>query len=171
MTNSAKVFGVEFRAPDQDSAYKIGMVIFRNLQDTLTGKRSGRWYPVPGNPAYELDTPMQLRAKNYWIKYQGTDERNEIVGSAYQASAPGEPPAVRTGRLRQSFYMTVDPTSDENEGYTVKIRTTVKYADDLEFGNEIIDPRPYLAPTIEKSMPEIIRILANVSIKIVGGIR
>jgi hypothetical protein len=161
-------FGIEFNAPDQESAYRVGMIVFRNLQDTLSGQRSGRWYPVPGNPAYEKETPPELRARNYWIKFQGADERNEIVGSAYRASAPGEPPAVRTGRLRQSFYMKVDPDRD-GDGYVVSIKTTVRYADDLEFGNEIMDPRPYIAPTLEKSMPQITSMLEDVLFRVVGG--
>jgi hypothetical protein len=68
-------------------------------------------------------TPKEARASNYWVKFTGAESRNEIVGSAYQASAPGEPPAQRTGRLRQSFFLTVDPDSHSGR-FVANIRGT-----------------------------------------------
>lgn len=139
--------------PDQASAYKMGIRILEELQKQLSGPRSGRWYPAPGNRWYDKHSPKEVRAKNYYIKYTGTTNRAEIIGSAYRASAPGEAPAVRTGRLRQSFVMVVQPTN--NNRFSVTVRTNVVYADDLEFGTDKIDPRPFMAKVIPKVAPDI----------------
>lgn len=59
----------------------------------------------------------------------------------HQASAPGEPPAVDTGRLRSS----VSHEGPYVDGNRVHGRwgTNVEYADDLEFGTSRIAPRPW----------------------------
>lgn len=139
--------------PDQSSAYKIGIRILEETQKQLSGPRTGRWYPAPGNKWYEKSTPKEVRAKNYHIKYVGTLNRSEILGSAYRASAPGESPAVRTGRLRQSFVMIVEPST--NNRFSVTVRTNVVYADDLEFGTDKIDPRPFMAKVMAKVTPAV----------------
>lgn len=159
-----------FPAPDQDSAYQIGITILRNLQQILSGPRSGRWYPLPGNMAYDRMSPKEVRASNYHVKFTGAASRDEIIGAAYQASAPGEPPAQRTGRLRQSFYLTVDP-DPEGDRFLANIRTNVYYADDLELGTEKIDPRPFMGPAIEKSLPTIQKIYEDFSYRVVGELK
>lgn len=157
MAEGSFTIKVAFPAPSQESAYKIGFLILKNLQEELSGSRSGRWYPVPGNPFYDRITPKEARAKNYYAKFTGARARAEIQGTAYQASAPGEPPAQRTGRLRQSFFLTVDP-DPKGEKWYANIRTNVKYADDLEYGTERVDPRPFMKPAVEKALPEAKRI-------------
>lgn len=141
--------------PDQTSAYKMGVRILEEIQKQLSGPRTGRWYPSPSNKWYDKNTPKEVRAKNYYIKYTGTTNRSEIVGSAYRASAPGESPAVRTGRLRQSFVMVVAPSM--NNLFSVTVRTNVTYADDLEFGTDKIDPRPFMSKVMKKVTPDILR--------------
>jgi hypothetical protein len=158
--STSETMTIMIPAPDQNSAYKIGFLVLSSIQRELSGPRSGRWYPMPGNMAYDRMTPKKLRASNYWVKFIGAKSRHEIVGAAYQASAPGEPPAVRTGRLRQSFYLVVDPDSGGG-GYVAKIRTNVYYADDLNYGTERIAARPFVEPAIDKVMPEIVRVLGE----------
>jgi len=74
----------------------------------------------------------------------------------YQASAPGEPPAVRSGTLRRSWQ---PRAQSENDGGTVTIHpaiwTGVKYAPILQEGGGHIAPRPFEEPIIEKALPEI----------------
>ena len=145
--------------PDQAVGYRIGMLILTSIQQVLSGPRHGRWYPLPGNPAYDRLSAPEVRATNYSVKLTGASSRQEIVGAAYRASAPGEPPATRTGRLRHSFFMTVDPESDDT--FLVSIRTNVYYADDLEYGTERVEARPFVKPAIERVMPEIKGLLEN----------
>lgn len=93
---------------------------------TLTGQRSGRIYRVAG-----------------------TKQR-------YQASAPGEPPAVRTGMLRNSIKYTV-----HGVGLSVKgvVGTGLQYGEWLETGTSKMAPRPFLGPTFERERLAIKRIL------------
>ncbi len=153
-----------FETATSDSAYEIGLLLLKSLHDVLSGPRHGRYYPVPGNAAYDRNTPKDLRAKNYYVKFTGTTNRSEIRGAAYRASAPGEPPASRTGRLRQSFNMMV--MQQKINSYIVKIRTNVIYADDLEYGTESMSPRPFMITALNNAMPKINKILTKVSIRI-----
>lgn len=63
-------------------------------------------------------------------------------------SAPGEPPAVKTGRLRASITHRVETEGGEVVAY---VGTNVEYADDLEFGKGRIAPRPFMFPAIERN--------------------
>lgn len=161
------MFGLEFSAPTSEAAQQIGVLLIQAIQKELSGERSGRFYPLPGNALYERSTPKEQRAENYWVKYTGTYNRNEILGGAYRASAPGEAPAARTGRLRQSFYANI--VLDDQGVYKVSIKTNVYYADDLEFGTEKIDPRPFVRPAVEKAMPKIVAIQHEFLYRLVRG--
>jgi hypothetical protein len=151
--------GITIDAPTEQDAYQIGMLIVQKVQEKLSGPRSGRWYPAPGNKFYDRDyykslSPQQQAGINYHLKFTGTSDRAKIVGAAYQASAPGEPPAIRTGRLRQSFLMTI--VMEGQHTYRVTVRSNIAYADDLNYGTDRIDPRPFIEPVIYELMPEII---------------
>ena len=68
-------------------------------------------------------------------------------GRAHQASAPGEPPAVDTGTLRNSVAgaMVGDLTAVVGVG--------APYAHFLEFGTRKMAPRPYFLPSVERVRP------------------
>jgi hypothetical protein len=148
---------IDFEVPDSESAYKIGILIVESIHKVLSGSRSGRWYPLPGNVLYDKNTPSKDRAENYYVKFTGAKTRGEIQGAAYQASAPGEAPAVRTGRLRQSFHMMVVPTASGT--YRVEVTTNVVYAGDLHYGTERVKPRPFADKALKEIMPEITKIM------------
>lgn len=91
------------------------------VKRTLTGRRTGRRYRV------------------------------SRTGRMHQASAPGEPPAVLYGRLRNSITQTA-PQWDGN-AVSVEVGTNVVYARRLEFGGMdargvMIAKRPYMEPTV-----------------------
>lgn len=60
-------------------------------------------------------------------------------GVEHQASAPGEPPSVDTGRLVQSG--SVIPIERG-----AQVRYDTEYAAPLEFGTQTMEPRPFLFP-------------------------
>lgn len=68
----------------------------------------------------------------------------------YQASAPGEAPAVATGRLRGSVGIRLD---EDRLGATIGVHelSQVKYAAALEFGTAKMEARPWLFPAFEKT--------------------
>ena len=74
----------------------------------------------------------------------------------YTASAPGEPPALRTGDLRRSFRpLAKSEIVQSAKHYTPGIRTDVKYAPFLEDGTSRISPRPYAEEIKQKAFPEV----------------
>ncbi|NPV72079.1 MAG: HK97 gp10 family phage protein [Firmicutes bacterium] len=98
------------------------------VKRVLSGPRHGRRYRKPGT----------IRA---W----------------YTASAPGEPPAQRTGRLRSSIRSRL--LARRFLWYIGEVGTDVEYASHLEFGTSRMEPRPFLRPAYERSRAAIREIL------------
>lgn len=71
----------------------------------------------------------------------------------YRASAPGEPPAVRTGTLRSSFR----PVQYGANHHNPAIESNVEYAGYMDEGTPggMIKPRPFSQKTVELAKPEI----------------
>lgn len=102
--------------------------------EKLTGNRSGRTYRVP-----------------------------DTLGTTYVASAPGQPPASVTGKLRQN----INASRVESDGREVSAKVgvdlaVVPYARRLEFGGAHVQggtvvrilPRPYLRPAFDENRAE-----------------
>ena len=96
-------------------------------KEKLSGSRTGRTYRVPG------------------------------TNRTYTASAPGEPPAVMLGQLRNSIQFRV------KGGRTVsgEVGSKLKKAPMLEFGTKKMKPRPFLRPTFQEELPKIKEILSR----------
>lgn len=72
------------------------------------------------------------------------------AGGTYRASAPGQPPATRTGTLRGSGKVGIYPSGN---GFAVRFRAF--YAPMLEGGargpgKRVLDPRPFLSAAFEE---------------------
>lgn len=82
--------------------------------------------------------------------------KRPFSNNKYTASAPGEPPAVRSGDLRRSWRQKTASEST-GKGLTVKpaITTDVKYAPWLDEGTDRMAPRPFEDPIIEDAKPKI----------------
>ena len=78
-------------------------------------------------------------------------------GGRYRASAPGEPPAVRTGTLRRSWRAVTHGTN----GINPAIETNVPYAGYLEHGTSRMAPRPFEERIIKLAKPEIVAIYSK----------
>lgn len=81
----------------------------------------------------------------------------------YTASAPGEPPAVRTGMLRMSWGMKA--VGNGKGTYTAGIYSDVPYAEELENGNSRIKQRPYRQQIIERAKPKVTAIFKELESK------
>lgn len=97
----------------------------------LRGKRSGRMYRVPN------------------------------TGKKYRASAPGEPPAVRTGAFRLSWGTHVHV---EKKGVHFRAVSSIEskeraggklLGEMLENGTVKIQPRPYKKKVVDKALPKV----------------
>ena len=99
----------------------------RNAElEVLSGKRSGRVYRKPHTKSH------------------------------YTASAPGEPPARRTGNLRLNWNGTVESSSTGSGlRVTAVLESQERYSTYLENGTRRMAPRPFKQPISEKAMPEI----------------
>ena len=103
----------------------------RNAElEVLKGQRSGRVYRKPHSKA------------------------------TYTASAPGEPPARRTGNLRMHWNGHVKSENSSGGGVAIiaELESQEPYAGILENGSSKMAARPFTEKIKEKAMPEIQRI-------------
>lgn len=117
----------------------------------LRGQRTGRRYKVPGT--YRLQKDKTTGKKRH--------------GRYYTASAPGEPPANRTGTFRNSWQAS-STGSDATGVYKSIITSDVRtdngkhnLGDILENGTNRMAPRPFEEPIIKKAMPKIRKIYSE----------
>lgn len=115
----------------------------------LRGQRHGRRYKVPGTYRRQRDK-TDGKMKN---------------GRYYTASAPGEPPAVRTGNFRRSWQPDVSASGDL---YNARIESDLRTDDGkhllgevLEDGTRRMAPRPYIERTLEHAEKKIVRIYSE----------
>ena len=117
----------------------------------LRGQRHGRRYNVPGTGR---------------VTYNKRNKTARVSYKQYTASAPGEPPAVRTGMFRLKWYPQTEIT---NGGRNVvsRIRNNIKVkngrllGDILEEGTGRMAPRPYQEQVLAKALPKIRRYYKN----------
>lgn len=92
-------------------------------------------------------------------KRSGRVYRKPHTKSHYTASAPGDPPARRTGNLRLNWNGTVESSSTGSGlRVTAVLESQERYSTYLENGTRRMAPRPFKQPISEKAMPEIERI-------------
>lgn len=117
---------------------------------TLTGQRTGRRYIIPGL------TPIAARqARGRKLT------RGQRAARKYTASAPGEPPAVRLGKLRDSLAYRVIADAAHPMQLMGEVGSPLQYAPYLELGTQRMAPRPYLGRTYERERRRIQRILGE----------
>lgn len=127
-------------------SYLVSNELRNSAMLVLRGQRSGRRYKVPGTYKRQRDKATG-KMKN---------------GRYYTASAPGEPPAVRTGAFRMSW----QPVTRVVFGsYISRIESDIKtengnytLGEILEDGTSKMAPRPYQEEILEKTKPKILRI-------------
>ena len=130
--------------------YRAANELRNASQLVLRGKRSGRQYTVPGTGR---------------MKYNKKTHTAKITYRKYTASAPGEPPAVRTGAFRMSWQPKV--VVDHTSSYAVVSRVESSQRTDngkhllgeiLEEGTGRMAPRPHHQAIQTKALPGIMKI-------------
>lgn len=130
-------------------SYEVANELRNSALIVLRGQRSGRRYKVPGTYRRQRD------------KTDGKMKR----GRYYTASAPGEPPAVRTGTFRNSWQTTARALYGS---YISRIESDARtdggaylLGEILEEGTSKMAPRPYMDKILEKTEPKAVRIYSQ----------
>lgn len=79
----------------------------------------------------------------------------------HRASAPGDPPTVRTGRLRRGIQMARPSRNRAATRVGWRIGVKVNYAPFLEFGTRRMRPRPFVKPVLAKMKTLAPRMVTN----------
>lgn len=162
--------GVNFTKPIQDEwlnisqsirhqmssrAYRASNELRNASQLVLRGRRGGRQYIVPGTGR------MSYNKRNHTAK---------ITYKRYTASAPGEPPAVRTGAFRMSWTPKTKLESGGISDFCIvsSVESTQrtdngKYllGEILEDGTSRMAPRPHQEKIQQKALPQIMKIYSE----------
>ena len=135
--NVCKEISLKISIGMRSRGYRAANELRNASQLVLRGQRSGRRYRVPGTRRH------------------------------YTASAPGEPPAVRTGAFRASWQPKQKVNFGTNNQVSVKSYIESRQRTDngkynlgsmLENGNGKMAPRPYKEKVQEEAKPKIIEI-------------
>lgn len=138
---------------------------FANL--TSKAIRMG-FYEVGKDLVHEAKDLINKKPKHgrTYIKHVGVGGRKLKSGLKHIASAPGEAPAVITGKLRDSINFTVHGANEMDFGVD-QTRKGVKYGKFLEYENPVskegqgsskIKPRPYISKAYENKRRNIEKI-------------
>jgi len=107
-------------------------------------------FESPRGPLGQYLTKVALRvdreAKKSMKAGSGRTYRRGKV--THRASAPGQPPAVDTGRLRSSITYELGTSG---RVLVARVGTNVNYARHLELGTSRMRPRPFLRPALAKA--------------------
>jgi hypothetical protein len=106
----------------------------------------------------------ELRTASLYVlrgRRTGRQYRIPFTGVTYRASAPGEPPAVRTGMFRLSWGTHIHV---EKVGVHFRAVSAIEsnlrvgghlLGDILESGTSRMDPRPYKQAVIDRALPKV----------------
>lgn len=127
----------DIRQQVESRSYKAANELRNSSLEILRGQRGGRRYRVPGKKTY------------------------------YTASAPGEPPAMRTGLFRISW----EPTALKNgDTYISRVESDRRTSKGKFLLGQILEdgtpggqmaPRPHQKKILEHAEPEIVRIYSE----------
>lgn len=146
------------RTPDEEAKYlKVEMTEMVRSMNRQARSRARRAVNILRNAAIET-LAGQRSGKIYKLPHEKT---------TYQASAPGEVPAVRTGNLRRNWRQQVlgYGGTGGNMKLIVRIKSDMPYAGYLETGTSRMEARPYRKKIADAAKPGIAKIYGENYIK------
>ena len=152
-------------------SYRVANELQNKLNLVLRGQRHGRRYNIPGTGRMHYVrkdyTEVQYNRENMTARLIKRKKGTAFITyRKYTASAPGEPPAVRTGAFRASWHRKVYFKDESGHDFTAhgvtesRLKVGGKYllGDLLDNGTSRMAARPYKQRVIEKSLPKVRRI-------------
>jgi HK97 gp10 family phage protein len=94
--------------------------------------------------------------------------KESIVGPSNEVSEPGEPPKIKTGRLRASITHRIIYEDAQVVG---EVGTNVEYGIYLEYGTSKMAPRPFLGPALDENAEEINEAIEKAEMEAEGAFR
>ena len=130
-----KITGATTKAKAAEACRLGSLYLETAIRNTVNnGQRSGREYPL---------VTIGFR----YTKKDHSDFELKKKRRMIRSSAPGEPPAKRTGNLINNANLRTEKVSELH--YDVIL--TAEYAKYLEYGTKRMAPRPFIAPNIKKA--------------------
>lgn len=157
----------------ESRAYRVANELTNATAKVLAGQRHGRKYIIPGTGrvTYKKGKRQKVGISydhvNHTAKfiYGHPNATAKITYKHYTASAPGEPPAVRTGAFRMSWkrrtYVDGRNGNDRTiHGVAESDLRVGKYllGELLENGTSKMAPRPYKQKVIDMAKPKVLKI-------------
>lgn len=145
----ADMVNADVRQQLKSRTYRASNELRNSALLVLRGQRSGRRYKVPGTYRKQRD------------KVTGKMKK----GRYYTASAPGEPPAVRTGNFRNSWQVSQTAVREMFGSYIARIESDAttdngrhNLGEILENGTKRMAPRPHHDRILQHAEKKIVRI-------------
>ncbi len=134
-------------------AYRASNELRNSSLFVLRGSRGGRVYKVPATHGRRPTSATRSMMSEYGHRLRG--------GQLYRASAPGQPPAVRTGAFRNSWGTKVHVARGGGGLRAVSSIESHEHVNGyllgelLENGTSKMAPRPYKQRIIDRALPKI----------------
>ena len=157
----------------ESRAYRVANELTNATAKVLAGQRHGRRYVIPGTGrvTYRKGKRQKVGISYDYVNHKASyvyghpNAKATITHKHYTASAPGEPPAVRTGAFRMSWKRRtyVDGRSGNDRmihGVAESDLKVGKYllGELLEEGTSRMAPRPYKQKVIDAAYPKVLKI-------------
>lgn len=125
--------------------------VMTSAQEKMARPKHGRTYKIGDLRAYLKEGGRNwnmMRSMGVRVKANDKGRKYLVVGAKlHRASAPGEAPAVDTGKLRNSASVKM---AGKN---AAELSFTAGYAAVLEFGGAHMAPRPFVQPSVDEERP------------------
>lgn len=130
-----------------------------SIVDILSGQRSGRAYFVPGTGSVRpVSVSVTIRKGRFAGNTYNAIRYKKVGAVSYNASSPGEAPAVRLGDLRQQYRFRVVGPNYMERG---EVGNPLLYSIYLEKGTKNMAPRPHVIPAFNARRSEILAALSR----------
>lgn len=126
----------------------------------MTFKLNPAWRPATLDEAkHRLVTAATATQANVRDLIDDPGDGTQYPGQPNPSSKPGDPPAIQKGRLHESIR--VSEATESPAAIEVHVGSFAERAPLLEAGTASLAPRPFLAPGMYQSRPDILKAIGG----------